>query len=97
VPLESAEPIAVKSSNLNRDYSINLLPEEDPQMIVWELQRPIQQTLPPLSDAWEQEFHRCWRTNERHQQLYPCSPHCKTVLCQCPFVCFEEGLQPRQQ
>jgi hypothetical protein len=64
VPQESAEPIAVKSINLNRDYSINLLPEEDPRMIVWELQRPIQQTLPPLSDEWEQEFHRCWRTND---------------------------------
>jgi hypothetical protein len=64
VPLESAELIAVKSSNLKRDYSIKLVPEEDPRMIVWELQRPIQQTLPPLSDEWEQEFHRCWRIND---------------------------------
>jgi hypothetical protein len=50
VPLQNTEPIQVKNSNLNRDYSINLLPEEDPRMIVWELLHPIQQTLPALLD-----------------------------------------------
>jgi hypothetical protein len=33
-------------------------------MIVWELLRPIQQTLPALLDEWELEFHKCCRHND---------------------------------
>lgn len=64
IPLQSTHPIQVKSSNLNRNYSINLLPEEDQRLIVWELKRPTQGTLPPLSDEWEHEFQNSWKNND---------------------------------
>ena len=48
VPEQSSEPIDVKPDPRKRDYHCNLLPVNDDKMIVWELKRPIQPTLPPI-------------------------------------------------
>jgi hypothetical protein len=84
---------------LNRDYSINLLPEEDPRMIVWELLRPIQQTLPALLDEWELEFQKCCR----HNDINSASHDLKTAKQFCKIIAqkqqwelqLEESLGPK--